>query len=207
MPNNDSKYQPLAHYDHLDKKPEYDTVGQRLITRQKRFHPWSEEALKIDHETWLKAVATVDNYGYSLDNILHYLIYQAGVITDCLTFKIDPNHSRWGQSEPKQLAFELNKFGYEPRLTDDETDWLNNLEILAGFCTPGEFLNAVAYQLVNHHEIKLLIDQSPKAQEQWAIFQQNITRTKAPKMPIGTAHLSENGSLIINYPDKMDHHF
>lgn len=199
----DLKYQPLAKYKHLDEKHRNDTLRQTLMTEKQRFHPWSEDGLQLNKLDWINAYLVANIYGYNFDNILRYLIAQARVKTDYLIFEINPRHPRNTQTAPAEFKQTMQKYGHRPKLTEKDLNWLKSLEYVGGFCTPGEFLNAIAHQLVTNHKVQLFIDQTDTAQKKWNLLAENNITADYPKIPVMYAEFSDQGTLILDPNDQL----
>ena len=198
--------QPLLESSKLKVTYQNNTVRQLALHERACFHPWNEQALKINHLDWINANLIANDYGYNLDNIIAYLISQAHIKTDVLTFEIDPNHPKFSSIDHQEFKDGLIKFGRQPRFSDPDLKWLKELESVAGFCTVGEFINAITHQLVTTKKVQLFIDQDPEAQNRFSLINNNYPTPDWHKFNIQKAEfVTDNGNLVIK-PKGNDNH-
>lgn len=186
--------QPLMHNQHL----EFKTLRERFVPR-KAFKEWKVDdrnfqALNINQHWLMNAVQQCNLNGYDYDEILKELIHQFPNHNQQLHLEFPPRVKQ-PERDPKEFIEELRRWGYKPRLNDEELDTLFTLQLDLGICYVGDFLNAVNLQIrQNKDHINLFISKDPSFQKEWnKCFSQSFMTGNYPKAEIGKAELTPNG--------------
>lgn len=153
----------------------------------KHLDHWKPKELGIDIKKYYQAIIVAYQLGYNYDRILEEIINQIDNHNDQLFINLSQRSNNIIDDGVKDLKEDLPQYGHKPELSEHSWLKLHMLETSYGLTKISTFFNFVDQQIINQHQIKIILPQTKIFQKRWTMVQDSMIEADYPRiMTMGT---------------------